>query len=404
MLRRIKERKPIMYADSPEKLEEAIKNLQESCHTAYLARVEAFLEQKEQWVLLYRTKLRTRGHNTNNFAEASIRILKDIVLSRTKAFNAVALVESIAEVWELYFKNRILKHANSRVPAHQLLYDSLLKKTPEGSEASVTSLGENCFSVASFQKNGEMYEVCGDIGTCTCPAGCTGAFCKHQALVHKIFGGIFPNCPALAIQDRHELGKLALGDACPSIEFFANSRDTINFHGEQDDPVTEDEMPAATLPQDEERPGSQPVLATEPCASTSGLEQQDIEDADNNLEALFEQLRQIHAEEKGNAAYRRHLLSGTKRLRRLQEQKRGVGAMMAMDAALGLELRRGRYIKVQPTAISRRRPGLTRGSKRVAAGRPPSGPSPKRAKKRRHSLQHSVSQNIPHAKLHGYGH
>ncbi|KAL1436293.1 hypothetical protein MTO96_049806 [Rhipicephalus appendiculatus] len=91
-------------------------------------------------------------------------------------------------------------------------------------------------------------------------------------------------------------------------------------------------------------------------------------DADNNLEALFEQLRQIHAEEKGNAAYRRHLLSGTKRLRRLQEQKRGVGAMMAMDAALGLELRRGRYIKVQPTAISRRRPGLTRGSKRVAAG------------------------------------
>ncbi|KAL1434627.1 hypothetical protein MTO96_011492 [Rhipicephalus appendiculatus] len=211
---------------------------------------------------------------------------------------------------------------------------------------------------------------------------------------------------ALAIHDRHELGKLALGDACPSIEFFANSRDTINAQGEQHehDAVPQDETPAATLPQDEQRPDSEPIPATEPCASTSHLEQQDSEDAANNLEALFEQLRQIHAEEKGNAAYRRHLLSGTKRLRRLQEQKRGVGAMMAMDAALGLELRRGRYIKVQPTAISRRRPGLTRGSKRVAAGRPPSGPSPKRAKKRRHVLQHSVSQNIPHAKLHGYGH
>ncbi|KAL3224246.1 hypothetical protein MRX96_049592 [Rhipicephalus microplus] len=125
---------------------------------------------------------------------------------------------------------------------------------------------------------------------------------------------------------------------------------------------------------------------------------------DNSLEALIEQLRRVYAEEKSNAAYTRHLLSGTKRLRRLQEQKRGVGAMMAMDAALGLELRRGRYIKVQPTAISRRRPGLTRGSKRVAAGRPASGPSPKRAKKRRHVLQQSVSQNIPHVKLHGYGH
>ncbi|KAH8035990.1 hypothetical protein HPB51_015520 [Rhipicephalus microplus] len=125
---------------------------------------------------------------------------------------------------------------------------------------------------------------------------------------------------------------------------------------------------------------------------------------DNSLKALIEQLRRVHAEEKSNAAYRRHLLSGTKRLRILQEQKRGVGAMMAMDAALGLELRRARYITVQPTAISSRRPRLTRGSKRVAAGRPASGPSPKRAKKRRHVLQRSVSLNIPHVKLHGYVH
>lgn len=266
-----------MYADSPKNLEEAMHNLEESCTTAYTSRVQTFLQQKEEWVLLYRTNLRTRGHNTNNFAEASIRVLKDIVLSRTKAFNAVALVESISDVWELYFKNRILKHANSRVPTHQLLYDSLLKKTPEGSEACVISRGENCFSVPSFQTNGQTYEVCGDIGTCTCPAGCTGAFCKHQALVHKVFGGIFPNCPVLATQDRHELGKLALGDACPSVEFFANSRDTINAQGEQHNPVPQDEMAATTPPQDEEMPDSEAVHDTESCASISHLEQQESE-------------------------------------------------------------------------------------------------------------------------------
>ncbi|KAH7936586.1 hypothetical protein HPB49_001562 [Dermacentor silvarum] len=74
-------------------------------------------------------------------------------------------------------------------------------------------------------------------------------------------------------------------------------------------------------------------------------------DVDNNLEALFEQMRQIHAEEKGNETYRRHLLSGTKRLKRLQELKRGLGVMMAMDAALGLELRRGRCIKCSPQQL-----------------------------------------------------
>ncbi|KAL3220364.1 hypothetical protein MRX96_029930 [Rhipicephalus microplus] len=112
------------------------------------------------------------------------------------------------------------------------------------------------------------------------------------------------------------------------------SWDTINAQGEQHNPVPQDEMAATTPPQDEEMPDSEAVLDTESCASISHLEQQESEDADNSLEALIEQLRQVHAEEKSNAAYRRHLLSGTKRLRRLQEQKRGVGAMMAMDAAL----------------------------------------------------------------------
>ncbi|XP_075535115.1 uncharacterized protein LOC142570640 [Dermacentor variabilis] len=185
----------IMYADSLEKLQSATIKLRESSQTSYFSRVEAFVNRKEEWVLIFRTKVITRGHNTNNFAEESIRILKDIVLSRTKAFNAVALVESIAEVWELYFKSRILKHAHNRVPTHHLLYDSRLKKAPEGAEASVISLGDNCFFVPSFVENGEVHDVCGDIGLCTCPAGCTGAFCKHQALVHKHFGGIFPNCP-----------------------------------------------------------------------------------------------------------------------------------------------------------------------------------------------------------------
>ncbi|KAL3218572.1 hypothetical protein MRX96_050680 [Rhipicephalus microplus] len=112
-------------------------------------------------------------------------------------------------------------------------------------------------------------------------------------------------------------------------------RDTINAQGEQHNPVPQDEMAANTPPQDEEMPDSEAVLDTESCASISHLEQQESEDADNSLEALIEQLRRVHAEEKSNAAYRRHLLSGTKCLRRLQEQKRGVGAMVAMDAALG---------------------------------------------------------------------
>lgn len=40
-------------------------------------------------------------HNTNNIVEASIRISKNIVLERYKAFNAAALVDFVFEVFEI---------------------------------------------------------------------------------------------------------------------------------------------------------------------------------------------------------------------------------------------------------------------------------------------------------------
>lgn len=87
-----------MYAATVDEMEAAVKELQGRSHQGYIKRVMAFLERKSEWVLLFRSGLTTRGHNTNNFAEASIRILKDIVLHRRKAYNVVALVDFIASV------------------------------------------------------------------------------------------------------------------------------------------------------------------------------------------------------------------------------------------------------------------------------------------------------------------
>jgi len=43
-----------------------------------------------------------RNNETNNYAEASIRIIKDVILNRTTAYNAVALVDFIVHVGEEY--------------------------------------------------------------------------------------------------------------------------------------------------------------------------------------------------------------------------------------------------------------------------------------------------------------
>ncbi|KAL3187606.1 hypothetical protein MRX96_025096 [Rhipicephalus microplus] len=210
----------VMYADTAEKLEAATAELKALQHDAFVSRVLTFLRRQEEWVQLYRLDVLTRGHNTNNFAEATIRVLKDIILNRVKAFNAVALVDSVALVWEKYFESRILRHAYSRVAAHQLLYKRLLSRMLKDTAEAIQVVGQGQYIVPSATHPSSSYEVYADIGLCTCHFGKQGAFCKHQALVQKKYGGLFPNAPALSTDDRYQLGQLALGEKCPPQDIF----------------------------------------------------------------------------------------------------------------------------------------------------------------------------------------
>lgn len=209
----------ILYAQDDQELQAAKEALHALGHVPYSQRVQAFLQCEQQWVLLYRAGLMTRGHNTNNYSEASIRILKDIVLCRTKAYNAVALVEYIMTKWEEYFKLRLLHHAHHREPSHQIRFQNLLEKMPDVPSESIVCLGNAMYSVPSSSGTA-AYEVDAGIGLCSCWRGNQGAFCKHQAVVQKAFGGPFPNSPVLTLEDCLLLGQLAAGDQCPSLQYF----------------------------------------------------------------------------------------------------------------------------------------------------------------------------------------
>ncbi|KAH8027414.1 hypothetical protein HPB51_005252 [Rhipicephalus microplus] len=74
----------VMYADTAEKLEAATAELKALQHEASVSRVRRFLRRQEEWVQLYHLDVLTRGHNTNNFEEATIRVLKDIILNRVE--------------------------------------------------------------------------------------------------------------------------------------------------------------------------------------------------------------------------------------------------------------------------------------------------------------------------------
>lgn len=118
---------------STEELEEHTEEMEELCSLfeKYLDRFHKNLKRKQEWVKLFRSEVIIRGHQTNNYAEASIRILKDIVLSRTKAFNVTAMVEFIVEVWERYFEAKLLHYAYGQRAAPRLKYEQLCDRMPE---------------------------------------------------------------------------------------------------------------------------------------------------------------------------------------------------------------------------------------------------------------------------------
>ncbi|KAL3217349.1 hypothetical protein MRX96_032497 [Rhipicephalus microplus] len=302
-----------MYADTAEKHEATTAELKALQHEAFVSRVLTFLHRQEEWVQLYRFDVLTRGHNTNNFAEATICMLKDIILNRVEAFNAVALVHSDALVWEKYFESRILRHAYIRVAAHQLLYKRLLSRVPKDAA---------------------------------------------EAIQAKKCGGLFPNAPALSTDDRYQLGQLALGEKCPSRIFFE--------------------------PFQEEEPSSS-------AKTTEGTSAQ---------QEKPDELQLMQGTSTQEATHVAPVPSVPDAAQLAQNSSDGTEVMLALKAIAAPRRRRARHIRVQPTSTARRRPGLTRGSKRVPTGRPAVEPAAKRAKKRPHFLSHNIEKNVPGARLH----
>jgi hypothetical protein len=68
------------------------------------------------------------GSHTNNYAEITVRLYKDIVPSRCKAYNVTALVDFTCTVMEKYYVCTLRSFSNSREVAIRLLLQALLKK------------------------------------------------------------------------------------------------------------------------------------------------------------------------------------------------------------------------------------------------------------------------------------
>ena len=78
-------------------------------------------DTEQEWAMAYRSYLCMRGKHINNYSEISVRILKDRVFERTRAYNLVQLFQFLSTTLELYFEMRLLNIAHNRPNTHVLL-------------------------------------------------------------------------------------------------------------------------------------------------------------------------------------------------------------------------------------------------------------------------------------------
>ena len=74
------------------KYEEFLSNSTVIKYPNFMKHVQSLWSRRSEWALCYRCHLPVRGNNTNNLSEAGVRILKEIVFGRVKAYNLVEML------------------------------------------------------------------------------------------------------------------------------------------------------------------------------------------------------------------------------------------------------------------------------------------------------------------------
>lgn len=211
----------ILYAENEEQAEHYYKIIMCSAAVASNISLQSYIKKlwhrRQEWCIALRGNILTRGNNTNNYMEASIRVFKDVVLQRSKVFNSCALVEFISGKFESYHKLRLLEFANTR-RSNALQYTKFLKKSAIIEE--FYQISENEYRVKSAQNDNAFYSVLLDIACCDCSAGKSGKYCKHLCALEKKLNITFKTSPHITMRDRIEFAKIALGDDVPE-HFYA---------------------------------------------------------------------------------------------------------------------------------------------------------------------------------------
>ncbi len=182
-------------------------------YNQWISYIDSHWSRKHEWCLAFRSE-KTRGHQTNNFAEITVRLLKDKTFNRLKAYNEVEIIDKICQDTEKYYKDRLKNFANGRDDRAKLQFEKERKKAEYLRPEDVIAMDDDLFLVVSENDKNQLYTVDPTSGFCSCPVGKLGSYCKHMAGVFRFHNDAdFLNLPPITPQSKYEMAILAFGEA-----------------------------------------------------------------------------------------------------------------------------------------------------------------------------------------------
>ena len=411
----------------------------------FMSHVAGYWKRKNDWAICFRSGATMRGINTNNYAESGIRILKDIVFRRIKAYNLIQLFDFLTVTFELYYEHRLLAVAHNRMDRYiSLRYKGLgIAKINQGSICQCTSTKSgHVYLVKSTSYVDKEYEVDTQKWTCTCTVSRTGypsgEPCKHQHAVANKLKLTAPNLlPYFNADGRYLHALIALGpERVGDKSFYAGMKETASPN-----------VQALTCNSEKADNTSNKIVTVSDTVSdeTTDITNQ-YDEGEQNLDLILNRMDEQDKLKQdvltlGNAFIEdvqerigqmdTQYLTGLKKfltvyMDTVKNTEPAVSATPKLASLLHTYFSpssasttpvAGTWcMHVQPTAISRRREGVTKGSKMAPSGRPPKrtltdcdiNVQTKRGRpdhtKRKQNLRLNESMNRGNHHKHGHGH
>lgn len=165
----------ILYAVNLNDMVEKYKRAMESGkqYANYIAYLNNYWwPKRKSWVKAYRNSLKIYNNHTNNYAESTIRQIKDKIFSRVKAFNVVQMTDFMITKFEQYNERKLLDASSNRMRKNPL-YRHIKMPSMEIVQR-ISKLDENIFAVPSETTKDLIYIVNTEVLICSCLEGITG--------------------------------------------------------------------------------------------------------------------------------------------------------------------------------------------------------------------------------------